>query len=165
MKRLMMALVSSFGVAVAYAQIQTPYGPDNGFFRPSPDVALTAPKSGSGTSTGQPAVQPFLTLQSPTLPFAAVPVPAVVTPVQNAAPVPNNAPVPNAASAPNTAPIPNAGAQQPPSQPPTPISAQAWAERQMDRSITEAERERARMQASPAGVGAAFDGTTSSENR
>jgi hypothetical protein len=38
-------------------------------------------------------------------------------------------------------------------------------ERQMDRSVAEADRERARMQATPTGVGAAFDGSTSSENR
>jgi type IV secretory pathway VirB10-like protein len=142
MKRLMIVMVSSFGVVGgAHAQAQTSFGPDNGFFRPAPDVALTTSKA---TASTQPAAQPFLTLQSQSLPPVAPPVPALVAPVVNAPAIANPA------------------AQQ---QPASPAAAQAWAERQMDRSVAEADRQRAQMQAAPAGVGAAFDGTTSSENR
>lgn len=146
MKRLMMVVVSSFGVVGAVqAQAITPYGPDNGFFRPAPDVALTTAKAATSGNSAQPAVQPFLTLQSPTVQAVPTPVPALVTPVANAPVVP----------------IPNPALQQP-----APTAAiQAATERQMDRSVAEANRERAQLQAAPAGVGAAFDGSTSSENR
>ena len=162
MKRLMMVMVSSFGViAAAHAQVQASLGPDNGFFRPATDVALTSAKANAPSASVQQAA-PYLTLQSgqpASVPPAAIPVPALVTPVANAPAVPNPA------------------AQQPPQQAaqaaqPTVLSGpaltqatQAWAERQMDRSVSEADRDQARAQAAPAGVGAAFDGTTSNENR
>ena len=148
MKRLIFVLLSSFGViGTAHAQAQTQFGPDNGFFRPSPDVALNGAKSNSASQQ-----QPFLTLQSPGMPAAPVAMPAVVTPMPVAvmpAPAPQPAPAPIAS----------------PSGPQPAQAAQASVERQMDRSVSEADRDRARAQAAPAGVGAAFDGSTSSENR
>lgn len=175
MKRVMIVLLSSSAaVCAAQAQPQTPYGPDNGFFRPSPDVALTAPKANASGPSGSSQPQPFLTLQSPGMPAASVPVPAVVTPL----PVPSaGAGAPTAATAPAAANPSMAASAAPaattPLVPPQPVlsgpqltqSTQAWTERQMDRSVAEADHERTRAQSTPAGVGAAFDGTTSSENR
>jgi len=172
--------MSSIGVAsVAHAQSQTPYGPDNGFFRPAPDVSLTAPTSAQAGGTAQANVQPYVTLQQSVagtpLPApmrsAANPVTVPVTPVvpppvapAAAAPVtPMVAPpvtpmvAPQAATPVTAAPAATAAAPQ--------QAAQAAAEQQMDRSLAESERERARMMTTPAGVGAEFDGTTSDANR
>lgn len=147
------AALSSIGVAtLAHAQAQTPYGPDNGFFRPAPDVALTSPSSMQANVANQPYTQPYVTLQRavPTpLPATVTPVPASVTSTPtNVTPVPPPMPVPV-----QTTPTP------------APVPAQTATEQQMDRSVAEMERDRTRMQAATPSVGAAFDGTTSDANR
>ena len=114
-------------------QQSSPYGPDNGFFRPSPDVSLTNPRA---------PVQ-YQTLQSASL----VPPAPVAAPVA-AAPAPVPAAEPAVAAA-----------------PPAPAQVMRTAEEQMDRTEQQAQRDAVRLQAPPAGVGAAWDGTTGSQNR
>ena len=156
-------VLSSFGVAAnAQAPAQTPYGPDNGFFRPAPDPSLTAPRAPQNGAPAQPYLMPYVTLQQPmpmpqpsTLPMQSAASP--VTPATVAVlPVPTNSPAAQASPAPTAATVSTAPAPNIPS---------ASVERQMDRSVEEADRERARMLSTPPGVGAAFDGTTSAENR
>lgn len=175
MKRsLLLAFGAACGLAgLAHAQAITAYGPDNGFFRPSPDVSLTA-----AGSSPQAAPQPFLTITTPqAMPATVAPVavPAAVTVVPS--PVPGrsaamsatpNAVVMNPAGNPAVLAPPASAAMNSTAAPadlPPPAAAQALTERQMDRSENEADRARAQMQATPPGVGAAFDGTTSAENR
>lgn len=161
------ALAGSFSVA-SHAQSQTAYGPDTGFFRPAPDVSLTAPRTPNG-STPQAAQQPFLTITSPqAMPAPAMPVavPATVSVVP--APAINrgmNAAIANPAAATATVVSPGNAATSAAPVPVPPAVAQTWAEQQMDRSENAAERARVQMQTTPPGVGAAFDGTTSVENR
>ena len=169
-----LASLACTAAAAAHAQVPTAYGPDNGFFRPSPDVSLTAPKGANG-STAQAAQQPFLTITSPQA--AAVPATVSVVPpaVYNRGMAASGAPqvAPPIASAATTAvaavPMPSPGSAAtsaaPAGQVPAATPPQAWTERQMDRSENEADRARAQMQSTPPGVGAAFDGTTSAENR
>jgi hypothetical protein len=126
-------LVAAGGVhaqQVQPAQPQVPLGPDNGFFRPAPDVSLTAPRIPANVSAPLPtAPPPYVTIQ------AAQAMPA-------------------AEAAPPSVPAAAVAADQ-----------QAQVERQMDRSVEEAQRDRVRMQAATSGVGAAFDGTTSERDR
>ena len=151
------AVASSLGFAgSALAQSATQYGYDTGFFRPGPDVSLTSPRA-VPLQSGQPiappvpqyttiqAAVPVNTTQTVAAPVAAVvPAPAaVVTPATGAVPTPTPAPLVA----------------------PTPAAIQNWAERQADRSEEEAARQRARVQAAPAGINGAFDGTTNAENR
>ena len=159
----------------AHGQAITAYGPDNGFFRPAPDVSLTAPRQAG--STPQAYQQPYLSITTPQLAPAVVtpmPVPAAVTvapPVVNrgvANPAASTAAVMNPAANP-ALPQPGSAAMNSTASPTEllspPAAAQASVERQMDRSQNEADRARAQMMTTPPGVGAAFDGTTSSENR
>ena len=178
MKRsLLLAIGAACGLSgLAQAQAVTAYGPDNGFFRPSADVSLTAPRTAAGSSP-QAAQQPFLTITTPQpVPAAVAPVavPAAVTVVPPAVATGNVAnPAVNNAAAMN--PAANPAVPQPPSAAlsstaaptglPPAAAAQAQVERQMDRSENEADRARVQMMTTPPGVGAAFDGTTSSENR
>ena len=176
MKRsLLFTLGAACGIAgVAHAQANTAYGPDNGFFRPSPDVSLTAPRAAG--SSPQAAQQPYLTITTPQ------PAPAIVTPMPapaavtvappgmnrgmaNAAlngaamnPAANSTVVPGSAAM-NSTSAPMGVPQQPA------MATQAAVERQMDRSENEADRARVQMMTTPPGVGAAFDGTTGAENR
>ena len=69
----LLAAAGTLGALGAHGQATTAYGPDNGFFRPAPDVSLTAPRQAG--SSPQAAQQPFLTITTPQ------PAPAVVTPV------------------------------------------------------------------------------------
>ena len=184
MKRTTLLVLEILACAVAgsaHAQAQTAYGPDNGFFRPSPDVSLTAPRQAG--SSPQAAQQPFLTITTPQ-PAPAIVAPVAVPAAVSVVPAPTVAPSMNrgvANPAANAATVVNAANNPPALQPgsaamnstavpdgmpPQPAAAaQAWTERQMDRSENEADRARAQMQATPPGVGAAFDGTTSAENR
>jgi hypothetical protein len=173
MKRsMLLTLGLAFGAAsLAHAQATTAYGPDNGFFRPSRDVSLTAPRAAG--SSPQAAQQPFLTITSPQV----VPVPVAPAAVTVAAPAAVSGGLANPAM--NAATTMNAAGNPPVAQPgsaamsstsapvglPPQAAAQAWTERQMDRSENEADRARVQMQAATPGVGAAFDGTTSPENR
>ena len=155
MTRALLSLSLAAAVALsldANAQAQTPYGPDNGFFRPSPDVSLTSPRPANGAgpqaattqyTTVQTAVPAQITVPTPApvnaaaVAPAAVAAPAVEPQVANATIVP----------APNAAPVQNVEAQ-------------------MDSEEIRARRERAGMLPNPAAsVGAAFDGTTDSRNR
>jgi hypothetical protein len=126
--------------------VQTPWGPDNGYFRPAPDVSLTAPRTPAGGASAQPATTPYTSIQTGGPATIAVPVAPVATPPAAAA-----APVANAAAD-------NGAAAQAQAQ------LQA-AERQMDRSLVESVREGNRMQQAAPTVGAAFDGTTDDRNR
>ena len=178
MKRsLLLAVGAACGIAgLAHAQATTAYGPDNGFFRPSPDVALTAPRAAG--SSPQAVQQPFLTITTPqAMPASVAPVavPAAVTVMPSAVPgrtaatsATPSATVMNPAGNPAVLAPPASAAMSSTAAPadlPPPAAAQALTERQMDRSENEADRARAQMQATPPGVGAAFDGTTSAENR
>ena len=133
--------------------IQTPWGPDNGYFRPAPDVSLTGPRMPTSGTTAQAATAPYTSIQTggpatiavPVAPMTAAPAPAAAA---TAAPAANPG-ADNAATA-------QAHAQ---------LQAQGWAERQMDRSLVESVREGNRMQQTAPTVGAAFDGTTDDRNR
>lgn len=178
MKRsLLFPLAAACGAAgLAHAQAVTAYGPDNGFFRPAPDVSLTAPRSAG--SAPQAYQQPYLSITTPQVAPAVVtpmPVPATVTvapPVVNrgiANPAAANAAIMNPTAGPAVV-QPGSAAMNSTSTPmgfaaPPVAAAQASVERQMDRSENEADRARVQMMTTPPGVGAAFDGTTSSENR
>lgn len=146
------AALSSIGVTtLAHAQAQTRYGPDNGFFRPAPDVALTSPSAMQANIANQPYTQPYVTLQTP----VPMPAPATVAP----------APAMTTPAAPLVTPVPATVTPVPAPAPVPDPAAQAATEQQMDRSVTEMERDRTRMQAATPSVGAAFDGTTSEANR
>ena len=105
-------------------QAASPFGPDNGFFRPSHDVSITHPRPLATQAQYQ-------TLQSSSL-----------------------APAAPAAAAPATA-----------EAAPAPAEVMRVTEDQMDRTEREALRDNLRMQAAPAGVGAAWDGSTSERDR
>ena len=153
------AAVSSIGVAtLVQAQAQTPYGPDNGFFRPAPDVALTSPGAIQANVANPPYTQPYVTLQTP----VPTPAPALATP---AAPAPAMMTAAPAMVTPVPATVTPVPAAPMPAPAPAPVPPQAAAEQQMDRSVAEMDRDRTRMQAATPGVGAAFDGTTSDANR
>ena len=171
----LLATVGTFTALGAHGQAITAYGPDNGFFRPAPDVSLTAPRQAG--SSPQAAQQPYLTITTPQPAPAVVtpmPVPAAVTvaaPAFNrgvANPAANGAaamnPATNSTVVPGSAAMNSSSAPMGMPQPPV-VAAQAAVERQMDRSENEADRARAQMMTTPPGVGAAFDGTTSAENR
>jgi len=135
------------------SSVQTPWGPDNGYFRPAPDVSLTAPRTAAGGASAQPATTPYTSIQTGGPATIAVPVTPVTTPSAAAATGP--APAVAAATAAATPAADNTAAAQ---------QLQA-AERQMDRSLVESVREGNRMQQAAPGVGAAFDGTTDDRNR